>query len=176
MSNLKLIAEGVNVSNLLWALQKNPELWDADNQRTKDVDSPHYELSDIFVRYAADDADTSKDYKSVWYGCADLLPIKEMVFDLMKYVGGTRLGGVLITKIPAGKECKPHIDQGWHARFYEKYAIQVQSAPGQEFYVQDEKLETRPGDVFWFDNSYLHWVTNPTQYDRITVIVCINKE
>ena len=85
------------------------------------------------------------------------------------------MGGVLITKIPAGKECKPHTDPGWHARYYEKVAIQIQSAPGQAFCFEGESLETRPGDVFWFDNAFTHWVTNPTPYDRITLIACIQK-
>ena len=86
-----------------------------------------------------------------------------------------RLGGVLITKIPAGMECKPHVDGGWHAGHYEKYGIQIASAPGQRFCFEGESLETRPGDVFWFDNSHTHWVTNDTEHDRITLIVTLKR-
>lgn len=176
MNKIKHIASGINVAPLLWALQANPQLWNENTLRTKDPASPHHGLDDIWVRYAANGIDGSQPHDSVWHGCADLLPIKNMVMQLFTAVGGTRLGGVLITRIPAGKECKPHTDPGWHARFYEKYAIQIQSAPKQKFCFDGEELEPMPGDVYWFDNAHTHWVTNPTAYDRITLIVCINKE
>ena len=173
---LKQIASGINVQPLVWALQANPQLWNEKTTRTQDPTSPHHGLDDIWVRYAADGVDGSQPHDSVWHECADVLGIKPMVMQLFNAVGGTRLGGVLITRIPAGKECKPHKDPGWHARFYEKYAIQVASAPGQRFCFNDVSFESKPGDVYWFDNAYEHWVPNPTAYDRITLIVCINKE
>lgn len=176
MTKIKHITSGINVAPLLWALQANPQLWNEKKSRTESVDSPHYGLDDIWVRYAADDVNGSQPHDSIWHECADLLPIKNMVMQLFTAVGGTRLGGVLITRIPAGKECKPHTDPGWHARYYEKYAIQIQSAPGQKFCFDGESLEPIPGDVYWFDNAFTHWVINPTQYDRITMIICIKKE
>lgn len=172
---LELITSGINVAPMLWALQSHPELWDTHKERTEEPDSPHFGLSDIWVRYAEIGACTAEPHESVWYPSADLMPVREMVYPLMSAVGGTRLGGVLITKIPAGKECKPHTDPGWHARYYDKFAIQIQSAPGQAFHFDGESLESRPGDVYWFDNAYTHWVTNPTPYDRITLIACIQK-
>ena len=173
--NIKLLAQGVNVAPMLWALQSHPELWDTHKTRTEDPTSPHHGLSDIWARYAAEGEDPTGPHESVWYPCADLIPVRQLVYPLMSEFGGTRLGGVLITKIPAGKECKPHTDPGWHARYYEKFAIQIQSAPGQAFCFDGESLETRPGDVFWFDNAFTHWVTNPTPYDRITLIACIQR-
>ena len=109
------------------------------------------------------------------YESADILGIKSLVYDIFRFVEGVELGGVLITRIPAGKECKPHVDPGWHARRYEKFGVQITSAPGQKFCFDDVELETKPGDIFWFDNQFNHWVTNPTEYERITMIVCIRK-
>ncbi len=172
---IQLLSSGVNVAPLLWALQEHPELWDQHTARTEHPSSPHHGLSDIWARYAAPGEDPKGPHESIWYEAANLLPVRELVYPMLAAFGGTRLGGVLITKIPAGKECKPHTDPGWHARYYEKFAIQVQSAPGQEFCFEGESLVTRPGDVFWFDNAHLHWVTNPTRYDRITLIACIQK-
>lgn len=172
---IKQISEGVNVAPLLWALQAHPELWDEHKGRTESPDSPHHELSDIWVRYAAN-ADESGAHESLWYPSAALLPVRDIVYPLMAFVQGEQLGGVLITKIPAGKECKPHTDPGWHARYYEKFAVQIQSAPGQRFCFDGESLESKPGEVYWFDNAHTHWVTNPTPYDRITMIVCIKTD
>jgi aspartyl/asparaginyl beta-hydroxylase (cupin superfamily) len=83
---------------------------------------------------------------------------------------------VLITRIPAGATCRPHVDPGWHARAHDKYAVQITSAPGQAFCFDCERLESRPGDVYWFDNQFTHWVENPTPYERVTMIVCVRKE
>jgi hypothetical protein len=144
--------------------------------RTEDPSSPHYGLSDIWARYAGPGVDGSEPHQSIWYDSHIAEPAKQLVYPLMSFVRGDELGGVLITKIPAGKTCRPHTDPGWHARHYQKYAIQIQSAPGQAFHFEGEALESRPGDVYWFDNSQTHWVTNPTEHDRITMIVCIRTD
>lgn len=177
MTRIQLVARGLNVAPLLWALQEHPELWDQHTARTADPTSPHHGLSDIWARYAPpEQAGENAPHEAVWYPCCDVLPVRPIVEPLIDYVKGKKLGGVLITKIPAGASCKPHQDHGWHARYYEKFAVQVQSAPGQRFHFEGEGLETRPGDVFWFDNAHTHWVTNPTPYDRITLIACIRRE
>lgn len=169
---IKTIASGINVAPMLWALQANPQLWNQHGMRTKPADSPHRDVDDIWVRYQREPL-TNEPHESEWYAAADVLPVRDYVFPLMTMVDGERLGGVLITRIPAGKQCFPHVDNGWHARYYRKFAIQIQSAPGQAFCFVDDRLESMPGDVYEFDNSYIHWVENPTQFDRITMIVCI---
>lgn len=175
MSKIAKIADGANVAPLLWALQANPQLWNADQQRTKDDISPHREVDDIWVRYSATPTEPGP-HESVWYLAAALLPVREIVYPLMQFVRGERLGGVLITRIRAGCECKPHHDDGWHARYYDKFAVQVQSAPGQRFCFEGVSLEPQPGEIYTFDNAHTHWVTNPTEYDRITLIVCIKTD
>lgn len=177
---IQRIAQGVNINPLLWAIQENPQLWNQREYRTKPADSPHHEVDDIWVRYACE-ADFGREgpHESVWYASA--APLVPLCQDLGRYVinltRAERLGAVLITRIPAGKQCKPHVDGGWHATYYStKVGVQVQSAPGQTFCFEDESLETRPGDVFTFDNSYTHWIHNPTEYDRITAIYCLRCE
>lgn len=172
---IRRLHSGIDVAPLYVALTLHPELWDTDRMRTAPVDSPHHDVSDIYVRYAADPK-AQGPHESVWYPCADVLPVKPLVYDLMRFVEGNRLGGVLITKIPPGKSVKPHIDRGWHAETYRKFCIQVKSAPGQQFVVEDESLEAEPGDLYEFRNEYLHHVTNPTDQDRISLIVCIQTD
>ena len=169
---IKRLESGLTVAPLLWALQENTHLWDEHKMRTANPDSPHHGLSDIFVRYAADPNEQGP-HESVWYPSADILPVRQLVYPLMQFVHAEALGGVLISKIPAGATWWPHIDPGWHARTYDQFAIQIQSAPGQMFCFDGVELEARPGDLFWFDNSQTHWVTNQTPYDRITMIICL---
>jgi quercetin dioxygenase-like cupin family protein len=174
---IQLLESGLNVAPIYWALQQHPELWNQHTARTESPDSPHYGLDDIWARFG--DPERAKDggaHDSFWYPAADLLGIKPMCLDLMRAVEGVELGGVLITRIPPGAECKPHTDPGWHARRYDKFAVQITSAPGQRFCFEGESLESKPGDLFFFDNQFTHWVTNPTAYERVTMICCIRKE
>ena len=174
---IERLSQGLNVAGIYWNLQQNPHLWDEHTNRTVDADSPHHGLNDIWARYG--DPERTKDnlpHDAHWYPSADVLGVKPLCFDLMRYVQGVELGGVLITRIPPGATCKPHRDNGWHALRYEKFAVQITSAPGQLFQFEGESLETKPGDVFTFNNQNLHWVTNDTKYERVTLIACIRRE
>lgn len=174
---IQRIAEGLRVAPVLWALQEHPELWNEHKARTEDPLSPHHGLDDIWVRYGDPErAVDGQPHDSHWYPSADVLGVKALCLDVMRAVDGVEMGGVLITRIPPGKSVKPHTDPGWHARSYDKFAVQITSAPGQKFCFEGEELETRPGDLFTFDNSHTHWVVNPTNYERITMIVCIRVE
>lgn len=169
--------EGVDVGPMQRALAAHPELWNQQTARTAPEDSPHHGLDDIWPRFA--DPKTMREdgsHDSMWYPAADLLPVRELVFPIMSAVCGERLGGVLITRIKAGQTCRPHTDPGWHARHYDKFAVQIDADPSQAFHFDGHTLVTAPGDVFWFDNAYTHWVTNDGPRDRVTMIVCIRTE
>lgn len=173
MSKIRLLASGIDVEPVRAALEANPQLWDRYTARTESPESPHHGLSDIWARFAPMGVNGGEEHDAVWYPEADCLPLRDLVYPLLASVRGDRLGGVLITRIPPGGECKPHVDPGWHARYYDKFAIQIAADEGQTFCFDGESLVTKPGDLFWFDNSHTHWVTNPTQHERITLIVCI---
>jgi hypothetical protein len=156
--------------------------WNTIPFRTENPLSPHREVSDIWVRYNpienyhGDMREFNSEHVSRWYEVANEIPeAKRLSEQIANDYHAHRLGAVLITKIPAGKTCYPHIDQGWHARYYEKFALQVSGNLQQSFSVEDETLRTESGDLFWFDNSRLHWVLNPSTEDRITMIVCLRR-
>lgn len=174
---IKRIAEGMNVAPLLWALHANPQLWNEHTYRTEHPNSPHHDVDDIWARCSMPHGVWNPEpHDSVWYPCVNVLPIKQLVYPLMQFVEGDRLGAVLITRVRPGQSVKPHSDPGWHARHYEKFAIQVQSAPGQAFCFEGERLESKPGDVYVFDNAHTHWVANESDQDRVTAIVCIKTD
>ena len=173
---IKLLTSGINVAPIYAALQQHPELWNQNRARTASADSPHRELDDIWARFVDLKEANGLPQESKWYPAAEILGIKPLCLDIMRLVEGTELGGILITRIPAGAQCHPHQDHGWHARRYEKFAVQITSAPGQKFCFDGQELETKPGDLFWFDNKYTHWVTNDTPHERVTMIICIRKE
>ena len=178
MSTLSPISHIGRISGteqILWNLRAHPELWNLNAERTSKEDSPHREVDDIWVRYASNSSDAAGPHDSVWYPDSDALDVRGAVLDVFTRLGGTKLGGVLITRIPPGKQVYPHVDLGWHARHYEKFAVQIASAPGQRFRFDHNELEPCPGDVYTFDNSRRHWVENPTPYERVTLIICMRR-
>jgi hypothetical protein len=179
MSHILKIASGINVLPVRLALERNPGLWNQQRHRTKD--GPHVGADDIWVRFndlanfdCNNPATFLAPHESVWYPeYAHLKCVDDIIFPLMFSVKAERLGGVLITRVKAHSSLRPHVDNGWHARYYDKYAVQICANHGQSFRFQDECLITMPGDVYWFDNAYPHWVVNESNEDRITMIVCL---
>ena len=183
MNNFALIGH-VPISRLLIQLKNNPHLWDQYTERSDGYDSPHKGVSDIWVRYRnraefngswADFA--SEPHDSVWYDSADDLPsVRDISFELMNWVRGERLGGILITRVSPGGEVKPHVDGGYNAETYDKFAVILESAEGQGMYYHEGVMAGPPGSVFWFRNDVPHWVKNESNVDRTTLIISIQPE
>lgn len=167
----------VDVENLKTYLEDNPESFNMHTERLTSYGSPHSASSDIWVRYNAPEnkgANFNDMHFPVWYPIAKELPdVMGIAFAIMNAVGGEHLGGVLITKVPAGGRIDPHTDSGWHAGFYDKFYIPIKNAEGAKFCFEDGEINPQEGEVYCFDNSVTHWVENNSDQDRIALIVCI---
>lgn len=181
-ASIRLLESGLPVSGLVSQLQRHPEVWNTHTQRTESYNTPHKAVDDIWVRYNAwenfrgDREAFNAEHVSSWYPVVGAIPDAWVLSrKVMRRVGGKRLGGVLITRIPPGGEVKPHIDTGWHAGYYEKFAIQIKGTKDQAFCFEDAQLSPEPGDLYTFDNSRMHWVCNESAEERITLIICIRR-
>ena len=187
MKYLKQLFTGIDVAPILAELDAHPEVWDVRPLRK--VTYVHGDISDVWVRFNAwenyDPAGGEEALKrfvlephdAVWYPESDCLPsLKTLIFELMCQLRAERLGTVLITRIPPGKKVHPHIDPGWAARFYEKVAVQLRSAPEQAFCYEDGRYVCEAGTIYSFDNSQTHWVDNDSAVERITAIICIKRD
>lgn len=177
MTPIRSLGVRLEVGPLLQEISENPDVW---NRHTARLHGVHREVSDIWVRYNAWENCTkpgfNEPHESVWYPVVSQIPsVKGIAFDVMRLVEGERLGGILITKVPAGGEVKPHKDGGWHAQYYEKFAVQLASTPDQAFCFEDARLSAEVGELYTFDNSQVHWVENPSTQDRMTLIICIRR-
>lgn len=179
---IELLHRDFPVDVLAQDLDAHPELWNAHTLRT-DQGGPHHYVSDIWVRcldwtvMRTDPTRFNAPHVSVWYPSAEQLPaLKTAVLGVADLMGGGELGGVLVTKIPAGCCVMPHKDIAWHAQNYRKFAVSVRANQYQEFCFDKKRITTRPGDLFTFDNQYEHFVTNPSFDARITLIVCLRQE
>lgn len=180
MPSIQHLTSGLDVQPLVRQLADHPELWNQHTLRTCGDGTPHREVDDIWVRYnpwrnfQGDPQAFNDEHVSEWYPCIAAIPAAwRLCRKVMRMVGGETLGGVLITRIPPGGSVKPHVDHGWHAQQYAKYAVQIQGNTDQAFHFEDASLRPLPGDLYTFDNSRLHWVTNDSDEARITMIVCI---
>lgn len=180
-SRIRGLGRNFDVNTVVTSLAANADLWNQHSLRTEGY-GPHSQVSDIWVRYNAFsnfDGDRTKfneAHESVWYPAARKIEgLEDLVMEVFGYVKGTRLGGVLITKIPAHGKCARHVDTGWHATYYEKFAVSLAANKQQEFCFDGESLVTNTGDLFTFNNSYTHWVNNDSDEDRMTLICCIRR-
>lgn len=174
MQNLLHLASGLSAKPLELALRRNPQLWNQHSARTTHVKSPHCQVDDIWVRYAATLLEGQGEHESVWYPSLAALPsVRDLAFQVMAMVQGERLGGILITRVPAGHSVLPHIDHGWHAQHYDKFAVQIASHPQQCFRYAEGQHVSAPGDLYWFNNQVEHSVINDSPVERITLILCI---
>lgn len=186
LKHFELIADGLNVAPILAELEAAPELWNRHTRRKEAPGTPHSGMADIWVRYndaapyeaSGDWSGFNDSHVPVWYPAWDKLPsLKPVVFQLMAHLSGEMLGGILITKIPSGGVIEPHTDDGWHVQYYDKFYLSLKSKPGCSFWAMHggvrEELQPKPGEIWLFDNRKEHWVTNDSDEDRITVIICI---
>ena len=182
MTNFLKIAEGIDVTPLRLALARQPDLFGRYAERQCAPGTPHASMTDIWVRYndrrpfeaSGDFSKINDPHESVWYPESAKLPeIQPIVHGLMSYVRGERLGGILITKLPAGGVIEPHVDFGWHAKKYDKFYVAVQNDPGAVFGFPDGEIHAKAGEAWWFRNDVEHWVSNKSRSDRIAMIACI---
>ncbi len=178
MRHIGLIDYRFDPKPLLAQLETHPEVWDEIPIRTSHPKSPHREVSDVWVRYNlienfhGDMGAFNGPHESEWYPVAEKLPqVRTLAHELMQRLEGEKLGGILITKVPAGKQVYPHVDSGWHAGHYQKIGLQVIGNSSQSFCFEDGELSAQSGEAYFFDNHVPHWVRNNSAEDRITLII-----
>lgn len=153
-------------------------LWNRYSIRTTYPGSAHTDASDIWLRFNDLSLYTPDQYYKMFddLECVDYFHIPEankLISDLMEKVNGTKLGRVIITKLPSGGRITPHIDEGAYANYYDRYHIIINNKPGSIFRCGDETITMENGDIYWFDTSKEHEVINDSNEDRLTLIVDI---
>lgn len=187
MRNLLKIADGLNVGPLLCALYRKPELWEADTFLRKYPQGPFGDTDTIYLRFQDKIVDLSEEevrlyeqnkltgydlHECPWRPEVDQLPeARALIMALFHAVGGVRLGRCMINRLKPGGRIFPHADTHWHASYWDRYHIVLQSEPGNVFRVEDEELHMRPGQAWWFQNAKEHAVCNNSADDRIHLIV-----
>jgi hypothetical protein len=183
VKNFQRIAQGVDVIPLLNSIQRQPRLWDEFKWRTTYKNTPHVDVSDIWLRYsnisATSDIENTEpvtnDTTPIFYPAWNLLPqVRPIIFDLMRRVEAFELGRVLITKIPSGGKILPHRDATGAYTDQDdgiRYHVVLQGLPGSLFRADDETVNMQTGEVWSFNHLAEHEVINNSADDRIHLLV-----
>jgi Aspartyl/Asparaginyl beta-hydroxylase len=182
MTTHMLLTENLPLGSALEEFTACNDEFDKHPYRRIGPNSPHAQMTDIWVRYQdmqeiLRGESAKQNHESVWYPVVERLPsVRKIAFTLMSFLDGERLGGILVTKLPPGGRILPHADGGWHASYYDKFYVPITAPEGSYMGFEDGNIVSKPGQVWWFDNSNLHWVENPSQQERISMIVCIRTD
>lgn len=183
MKNFQLIAQNIDMTPLMHALQRNPDLWNKRKWRTTYEGTPHAQVSDIWIRYSDESAtgDThnvsavTQDTRPIWYPEWHQLPqLRPLVFGVMQRVEAYELGRVLITRLPPGGRILPHSDAVGAYTDQEdgaRYHVVLQGLPGSLYRAGDETVNMLTGQVWWFNHLAEHEVVNNSADDRIHLLI-----
>lgn len=162
---------------ILHTIIRKPELWDQDKCRTTFKDTPHGEANDILLRFSQTDKDhldkVGDELEAVDRDVMKEIPgAKMLATNILQLVNGTRLGRVVITRLEPGKKILAHADvMGDYSKYYSRYHVVLQGLPGSLFNCGDETVNMLTGQVWWFDASSEHSVSNNSKDDRVHMMV-----
>lgn len=187
MRNFLKLADGVNVKPLVNALYRKPDLWKADDFLRKYPQGPFGDTDTVYLRFqdhvqvqSAEEEELYKQNKLAghdlhecpWRPEVDQLPeARALIMALMTATGATRLGRCMVNRLVPGGKIFRHADSPWHASYWDRYHIVLQSEPGNVFMCGDEQIWMRPGEIWWFQNAIEHELVNNSADDRIHLVV-----
>jgi hypothetical protein len=185
MNNFLQIGTGLDINPLLLQLRRNPQLWREDTYLRDYPQGPFGEVETIMLRFPVKSVHETEEalqqhqaqydqHENVDYPAYRLLTeARPIVMNLMHYVGGERLGRVMVNKIAPDGRVFPHADTPVHANYWDRFHVVIQSVPGVEFRCGDEQVYMPTGTIWWFQNAIEHEVVNSTGTDRIHMVIDI---
>ena len=183
MRNFLRIGQGTDVMPLVAAIARKPELWTEDTYLRDYPQGPFGEIDSIMLRFpvksvketeaeVAQHLSAYDQHECIAYPAWQNLPeARPLVMALMNYVGGTRLGRVMINRMMPGGVIFPHCDTPAHAEYWSRHHIVLQSSPGVVFRCEDESVFMAAGETWWFNNKLEHEVKNYSDTDRISMVI-----
>jgi hypothetical protein len=176
MRNFLRIATGVNVTPLMLAIIRRPELWNGNSYLDDEAQSPFKDIESISLRFApkraSEPSTTPFDlHENIDYPAYALLPeARQIVMNVFTAVAGERLGRVMINRIPPGRIIYPHVAPV-HSAYYSHIHVVLQSAEGVTFRCGDEFDHWGAGSVFWVNNQIEQELQNDSPIDCVHMII-----
>lgn len=179
LQNFKLIKAGADVAPLLQALEREAHLFDQITARQTTPGTPHTDTKAIFIRWAKSQTVEAafSEIPAVDYPARASLPeVLPLIEEVLKSVGSTEIGRVLITTLKPGGKISRHADEGMVADHYERFHVSLQSDDHNLFYSyrpdgRGEVVHMKPGQIWWFNHKREHELDNTSDRPRIHMIV-----
>jgi hypothetical protein len=174
VTNFKVIAEGIDTTPILAGLERHPEMWTESTMRQNYVGSEHKDTEAIWLRAPAQLRDVFNVIDAVWVKqTIERLGMLGVIEDLGLRIGARLFGRALLVRLKPGGHVTPHIDQGAYAEFYARFHLVVKTPayPRVVYFSGEEDRSFDAGTLFWFNNRVLHEVLNPSDEERIHLIL-----
>lgn len=188
MRNFYKVGDNLQVGSLMLALQRHEKasnIWKEDTYLRSFPQGPFGDCESVILRFPTRTQHETeealkghlKDFDQ--HECYDtdafklLTEARSLVFGLMAFVQGERLGRVVINKLKPGGVIYPHSDGEEHAKYYDRFHIVLHSSPGVVFRAESEKVYMATGEAWWFNNAVEHEVINNSADDRIHLVIDI---
>lgn len=186
MQNFLKIDANLNVMPLLLAIyraQKVSDIWKADTYLRDYPQGPFGDTESIILRFPPRTVHETEEalrnhlanvdqHENVDQPVFKMLPeARPLIFALMSFVQGERLGRVMINKIKPGGQIFPHADTPAHAEYWDRFHIVLASSPGVYFRCGDEDVYMPTGSCWWFNNKLEHEVKNNSAEPRIHMVI-----
>jgi GNAT superfamily N-acetyltransferase len=174
MHNFQCLLTDLDVGPMLDALDARPQLWSEITVRQDAPGSPHHDTECIWLRGPREITLDSvfNDLRSVDY--LSMHELAEVVYPLvapiLRQLGSTVLGRVMIVNLQPGGVIDPHEDQGKYAKTFSRFHLVLKSEPGNTFTCDGETVHMAPGELWWFNHRGEHTVRNDSTEPRIHVI------
>ena len=174
MLNFQRLLTNLDVGPMLDALDARPQLWEEITVRQEAPGSPHHDTECVWLRGPREITLDSvfNELQAVDYLSMHELaePIYNLVAPVLREIGSTALGRVLIVKLKPGGVIDAHEDTGRYAKAYSRFHLVLTSEPGNVFECDGESVHMAPGELWWFNHRGEHQVRNGSEHDRIHVI------
>lgn len=149
-----------------------------------DLGYTHRDAELILLRYAEIPKDVLTNPAQVAAVADDLFPkpypawdlftsVHPLVYELMRRIHGTHLGGIAIVKLPPAGVIESHVDTGRAVEYFRRHHIVINGPKNCWFTCGNEQVEQLTGDVWWFSAQLLHSVKNQSHETRISISIDI---
>ena len=112
----------------------------------------------------------SFDYKPILNN-KKLLDLVVPIFDYLRVIHNGEIAKSMFVKLRAGKNINEHSDAGLYLSMAKRHHIPIITNDEVWFYIDGHKKNLRQGEIWQIDNSKLHKVENPSNQDRVHLIV-----
>lgn len=155
-------------------IRRNWYLWDEVTHRQDYPGSAHAMTKAIYLRWAEHWTPECifESLSAEWCDASAILTqTTAIVRAVLESVGATELGRVLVTRLPADSHIRWHSDEGAYAHRFDRFHVPLESAPGNQFFVDDARAQMDVGECWWFNHELPHSVVNSSGSDRIHLII-----